>query len=124
MTRNHKSARAAGARFERVIANYLAKALNDDRIDRAPKHGAKDRGDIAGVNIRGHKIAIECKDTSRLELPEWANQAHREADNLGAVAGIIVHKRRGVSAPDQQWVTMTTRDLAAIIRESNYPWTF
>ena len=119
MARTRRSAKAAGARFERLIADYLARELDDDRIDRSPRAGAKDKGDIAGVRIRGHKLAIECKDTARMNLPQWAREAEAEATNAEAVAGIIVHKRHGVSTPDQQWATMTMKDLVAIIRESN-----
>ena len=71
MARSRRSAKAAGARFERVVADYLAEVLDDDRIDRAPKAGAKDKGDIAGVRLNGHRVVIECKDVSRTDLPKW-----------------------------------------------------
>ena len=62
MTRNRSSAKAAGSRFERSIADGLAQALNDDRIDRRVKTGAKDRGDIGGVRIHGQRLVIEAKE--------------------------------------------------------------
>ena len=46
MTRSRATAKQAGSLFERSIADYLAVALNDDRIDRRVKTGAKDKGDI------------------------------------------------------------------------------
>lgn len=46
--RNHRSAKKAGTRFERSVADYLAATL-DDRIDRRVKAGNKDCGDIGGV---------------------------------------------------------------------------
>jgi hypothetical protein len=45
MARNRQSAKSAGSRFERSIADALAAALDDDRIDRRARTGGKDRGD-------------------------------------------------------------------------------
>lgn len=115
MTRSRQTAKAAGARFERQIADHLNARL-PGRIDRQPRTGAKDKGDIAGVTTPdGRPIAIECKNVTRTQLAGWIHEAHTEADNLGAAAGIIIHKRHGRSAPDTQWVTMTVADLAAIL---------
>lgn len=71
MARNRQSAKAAGSRFERQIADALAAALGDDRIDRRARNGAKDRGDIAGIRLQGQRVVIECKDTATMRLPEW-----------------------------------------------------
>ena len=115
MTRSRQTAKAAGSRFERQIADHLNARL-PGRIDRQPRTGAKDKGDIAGVTTPdGRPIAIECKNVTRTQLAGWIHEAHTEADNLGAAAGIIIHKRHGRSAPDAQWVTMTVADLAAIL---------
>jgi hypothetical protein len=115
MTRNRASAKAAGSRFERLIADGLAKALNDDRIDRRVKTGAKDRGDIGGIRIHGQRLVIECKDTATLRLPEWTREARQEAGNDDALTGVVVHKRRGTTDPLEQWVSMTVADLVALI---------
>lgn len=115
MTRTNRSARQAGARFERHQADYWAQALDDDRIDRRVKRGANDRGDISGVRIHGQRLVIECKDTARLELAKWAAEAHTEAGNDDALAGITIHKRRGTSDPGKQWVTATVDDILALI---------
>ncbi|MGW6017829.1 hypothetical protein ACWFNS_07485 [Oerskovia enterophila] len=115
MTRNRSSAKAAGSRFERSIADGLAQALNDDRIDRRVKTGAKDRGDIGGVRIHGQRLVIEAKDCSRQELPKWTREAQLEAGNDDALAGVVVAKRRGSTNPLDQWVHMTVRDLVALI---------
>lgn len=115
MTRSRQSAKTAGARFERQIADHLNARL-PGRIDKQPRTGAKDKGDIAGVTTTdGRPIAIECKNVTRTQLANWIHEAHTEADNLGAAAGIIIHKRHGRSAPDAQWVTMTVADLTAIL---------
>lgn len=115
MTRNRTSARQAGARTERHVADYLAQALNDDRIDRRVRHGAKDRGDIAGVRIHGQRLVLEVKDCARQDLPAWTTEAHLEAGNDDALAGIVVAKRRGTTDPGRYWVHMTLDDLLALL---------
>lgn len=114
MTRTRASAKAAGSKFERDIADHLAK-LVDDRIDRRVKTGAKDRGDIGGVRVHGQRLVLELKNTTRINLGTWITEAHTEAGNDDALAGVIVHKRHGVGAPGKQWVTMTVDDLIALI---------
>lgn len=117
MTRNRQSAKSVGARFERQIADHLDACL-PGRIDKQPRTGAKDKGDIAGVTTPGGRpIAIECKNVTRTQLANWIHEAHTEADNLGAAAGIIIHKRHGRSSPACQWVTMTVADLIAILTD-------
>lgn len=115
MARSRKSAKDAGARFERQVADYLATALDDDRVDRMVRRGADDRGDISGVRCHGKPLAIECKNVSRQSLPEWVSEAHREAGNADALAGVVVSKRHGVGDIGSQWVHMELRDLVALI---------
>ena len=115
MTRSRASAKSAGTRFERQIADHLAAALDDDRIDRRVKTGAKDCGDIGGVRVHGQRLVVECKDTTRTDLAGWTREAHLEAANDGALAGVVVAKRRGVGDPGHQWVHMTLDDLVALI---------
>lgn len=114
MARSRASAKAAGSKFERDIADHLAK-LVDDRIDRRVKTGAKDRGDIGGVRVHGQRLVLECKNTTRINLGTWITEAHVEAGNDDALAGVIVHKRHGKGQPGDQWVTMTVNDLIALI---------
>lgn len=114
-SRSRKSARAAGTRFEREIAEALARALNDDRIERRARTGARDRGDIAGVRCRGHRVVVECKNAVRLDLPAWTREARIEAGNDEAICGVVVHKRHGTSDPLAQWVSMTLADFVALL---------
>lgn len=114
MTRSRATARKAGSAFERLVADYLA-AWVDDRIDRRVKTGAKDRGDIGGLRVHGHRVVIECKDTSRIELGNWATETEIQRGNDDALAGLIVHKRRGHALPEDQWVTLTLGDLVALL---------
>nr|WP_076102601.1 hypothetical protein [Mycobacterium colombiense] len=115
MTRTRRSARTAGTRFETSIATALASALDDDRIERRSRNGAKDRGDIGGIRLHGQRVVLECKDACTLRLPEWTTEAQLEAGNDDALVGVVVHKRRGVGDPMAQWVTMTVADLMAIL---------
>jgi len=114
MSRTRASAKAAGTRFESQVAAYLAEHV-DDRIERRAKTGAKDRGDIAGVRHRGHRVVIECKDTTRAKLGPWVNETEAERGNDDALVGVVAHKRHGVGAPGEQFVTMTLRDFVALL---------
>ena len=128
MTRNRASAKTAGTKFERAIADYLNKTisgalmLGDIWIDRRVKTGSKDRGDIGGVRrceglrpAETQRVVIECKDTATLRLPEWTREAEIERGNDDALVGVVVHKRRGTANPAEQWVSMTVADLVALL---------
>ena len=114
--RTRRTAKQAGASFERLIADYLAVQLEDDGIDRRPKRGVKDRGDIGGVRFFGHRLTIECKDTTRIDLPGWVREAEREAGNDDALLGVVIHKKRGVGAAGEQYVTLTVDSLVALLQ--------
>jgi hypothetical protein len=118
MTRTRASAKTAGATFERQVADYLAAEV-DDRIDRRVKTGAKDKGDIGGIRLRGHRVVVECKNTVRTDLAGWIAEAQIQADNDGAPLGVICHKRKGIGKAGGQWVTMTLGDFAWLIKEAN-----
>jgi len=116
MTRSRATAKAAGASFERLIADYLADRV-DDRIDRRVKTGAKDKGDIAGVRVTGNaRVVIECKDYGgRIEAGIWMREADIERINDDAEVGLVIAKRRGTTKPGEQWVLMTVDDLIGLI---------
>lgn len=115
-----------GAAFERLIADCLRDNV-DDRIDRRVKTGNKDRGDIGG--LRGphlgcdggicdchlRKIVVECKNVSRTDLSGWVDEADIERGNDDALAGLVVHKRRGHGQALDQYVTCTVRDIVALL---------
>ncbi len=115
MTRSRASAKAAGTRFETAIARALAEHLDDDRIERRARTGGRDRGDIGGVRVHGQRVVLELKDCARMDLPGWTREAHLEAGHDDALVGLVVHKRRGVGNPLDQWVTCTVRDLIALL---------
>lgn len=108
--RTNRSARQAGARFERLISDHLRDNVSE-YIDRRVRSGAKDRGDIANVRMHGERVVVECKDTTRMSLAQWIAEAHTQAGNDDAAVGVVVHKRHGVGDPGRQWVTMTVDDL-------------
>lgn len=114
MTRSRARAKAAGTEFERLIADCLAEHI-DDRIDRRVKTGSKDRGDIGGLRHRGARIVGECKDVMRLDLPGWLREAEVERGNDDALAALVFHKRRGNAKALDQFVTLTVRDLVALL---------
>lgn len=98
------------------MADYFAWALSDDRIDRRVKTGAKDRGDIAGLRMRGKRVVVECKDYGgRHRLPEWLDEAETERGNDDAEYGIVAWKRLGVRDPAKQYVTMTAETFMAMV---------
>lgn len=121
MGRSRSSAKAAGARFERLVADHFAARI-DDRIDRRVTTGAKDKGDIAGIRVHGKKVVAELKDYGgRLEPGTWLKEAETERVNDGALAGFVVAKRRGTANPDDQIVLMTVGDLIALITGEDKP---
>lgn len=116
MTRSNRSARQAGSAFESQVTRCLQEyAPNGEFIERRVTNGAKDRGDIGGVRTgSGQRMVVECKNHSRLDLAGWVTEAQFEAVNDNAVAGIVVHKRRGTADPLEQYVTMTLGDFIRI----------
>ena len=115
MSRSRASAKAAGTRFERSIADYLAEHVSEF-IDRRVKTGGRDKGDISNVRtLTGDKVVLECKDVAKLNLGGWITEADIERGNDDALVGAVVHKRRGTADPGDQYVTMTLRDLVALL---------
>ena len=115
MTRSRASAKAAGAKAEREVADFLATALDDDRIDRRVRNGAKDRGDIGGLRVHGQRLVAEVKNTSRIDLAGWIAEAQVEAGNDDALAGIVISKRKGTTNVGRWYVHMSVAELVAII---------
>ena len=106
-----------GTDFEQDTADFFAAVLGDDRIERRVKHGHNDRGDIAGLYVRGKRTVVECKNCNEMRLSDWVNQAEEERLNDDAEFGVVVHKRRGGGQKKfgQNYCTMTLETFAAII---------
>jgi hypothetical protein len=114
VSRSRATARKAGTAFERLIADCLAQHV-DDRIDRRVKTGSNDKGDIGGIRHLGERLVVECKTVARLDLSGWVDEAEVERGNDDAIAGLVIHKRRGHGDPLDQYVTCTVRDLIALL---------
>lgn len=120
MSRSRASAKAAGSRFERLIADYLAVHVSDV-IDRRVKTGSADKGDIGGVRVHGQRVAVECKDVAKMNLAGWVTEASTERVNDDALVGVVVHKRRGKGDAGDQYVTLTVDDLVALLTGQRPP---
>jgi hypothetical protein len=105
-----------GTAFERLIADFLAWEMQDDNIDRRALTGGKDRGDISGVKVGPYRLTVECKNVRTMALSQWVKEAETEAGNDAALAGVVIHKRRGYGRAADQYVTMTARDLVVILK--------
>lgn len=116
MTRTRRSAKQAGARFERQVADYLRDNL-DDHIDRKVQTGTKDTGDIANVrDSHGRLLAIECKDYGgKLNLPQWLREVEAERLNYKAEIGVVIAKKRGTTDPAKQYVVMELNQLVKLL---------
>lgn len=116
MARSRASAKAAGTRHETSVVTYLAEHLDDDRIERRSKNGAKDRGDVTGVKHLGQRVVIEAKDYGgQVKVGPWLNEAETERGNDDAGVGLVVAKRRGTTAAGEQVVMMTLADLVSLM---------
>lgn len=116
------SSKRKGSSFEKAVADYLAEALQDDRVERRALQGINDRGDVAGVRFNGKRVVLECKACTRLEVPKWLREAETERQNDGAAFGVVVSKRRGVGDVNtgQQLVLMTLDTFAAMLKEGDH----
>lgn len=116
MARNRSSAKGAGTWFETLVATYLAEQLEDDRIERRSKNGAKDRGDISSVRHMGQRLVLQCKEYGgRFLVGTWLSDAEIQRGNDDAGVGMVIAKRRGTRDPGEQVVFMTLRDLASLL---------
>lgn len=117
MTRSRATAKAAGTRFETLMARWFAFRLSDDRIERRTKNGAQDRGDLTGLRtIRGGRVVAELKDYGgRVQVKPWLDQAEAERANDDAVVGVVIVKRRGITTPAEQLVMMTAETFARLL---------
>jgi hypothetical protein len=119
VARSLSSAKAAGASFETSIANWLADEI-DDRIERRRLSGKFDRGDISGLRINNKRLVVECKNYGgKILTGPWLNEAETERVNDGAIAGLVIAKRKGTTNPAEQIVLMTLRDFAALVNSGN-----
>ena len=84
-----------------------------DGATRSPLMGSGDRGDF--ILPGESRFVLEAKNVKIMALPQWLREAKKEADNAGAIAGAVVHKRKGVTAPGSQYLTMTLGDFLMVV---------
>lgn len=102
--------KAKGSAWERAIVEHL-RAAGWPYAERRLAGAAKDRGDIAGVV----GVVIEAKNTSRLTLAEWIDEADLERENDGAWLGVVWHKKRGKASAADGYVTMTGTQFTQLL---------
>lgn len=76
--------------------------------------GAKDKGDYI---LPGADFALEAKNHKSMDLSGWIGEAQVEAENLGVPHGVVVHKRRGKTLPEEQYVTLRLEDFLELVRK-------
>jgi len=99
-----------GTAFESLIVNHL-KSVWDPRIERRTLNGALDKGDVAGFRVGDADFVLECKNHKAMDIGGWVSESEKERENANAVAGFVIHKRRGTADPSKQYVTTTVGDL-------------
>ena len=118
MTRNRKTAKDAGTRFETAIAGYLAKHVAN-HIERRTRNGTKDRGDISGLWHMSRRIVMEIKDYGgKILVGKWLGEVEIERGNDDAGVGVVVAKRYNNVKPGEQLVIMTVDDLICLLTGS------
>ena len=100
-----------GTKAEVAVRDYL-RANGWLHAERLPTEGAKDRGDITGVDP---ELVIEVKACARMELGAWLDEADTEATNAEASVAVVWHKRRGKANPAEWYVTMSGEDFVRIL---------
>ena len=103
-----------GTAFETLIVTALQEHLGPEICRRATT-GAKDRGDVHGLYIRGLRTVAELKNHSSMSLAGWVDEAELERGHDDAAVGLVIHKRRGKGHALDQYVTLPLRDLLTII---------
>ncbi|MFF9129149.1 hypothetical protein [Streptomyces sp. NPDC014806] len=110
MTNRNKT---KGSAWERAIVDFLRSA-GWPHAERRLAGSAIDRGDIAGIV----GVVIEAKNTTRLDLAGWIDEAERERANDNAFLGVVWHKRRGKASAGDGYVTMTGAAFAELLGDA------
>ncbi len=103
-----------GSAYERLIRDYLN--ANGFSVDRTRAGWADDRGDLHGVS----GFTWECKNHKSMALSTWVGELLVECSNARTDLGAVVHKRRGVTDPGEQYATLPLRMLVQLLKEAGY----
>lgn len=104
--------KAKGTSAEVAIRDYL-RASGWPYAERLPTEGAKDRGDITGIDPG---VVIESKSCNAMDLGGWMRELDAEVVNAKADIGVIWHKKRGTTNPGDWYVTMSGDDFVQLLR--------
>ena len=90
-----------GAGWEAAVVKYL-QANGFPFAERRAKTGAKDKGDITGVNPY---LVVECKNEARIDLAGYMAEVEAETANADALIGVAWVKRRNKGI-DRSYIVM------------------
>lgn len=99
-----------------VLAWFKARGFY--RAYRLRTQGAKDRGDIGGID----GAVIEVKNHGVYKFAEWMKETAVEKANADARLGALVVKPKGVGETKvgQWWVVMTLADFTTLLADADY----
>lgn len=115
MTRSRRTAKAAGTAWETAIVTYL-RGRGWPHAERRARTGAHDLGDITGVV----GVCIEAKNTNRIELANFLDQANDEGANAGAEVAAAWIKRRGKTSPEHGYVLLEGATFTRLLKAAGY----
>lgn len=113
MARNKRTIQKSGTSFETQVCKYLSTELGVE-IERLPKNGSRDIGDVGWVTHQGARVVIECKSPGRdspLEISSWWRETLAEISNVpNSQGGVLIINRYKKStaqsycvADDENW---------------------
>lgn len=103
-----------GTAFETAVVRYMQKWYPD--VERRALQGENDTGDIAGLEIQGYPVVVECKNTKQLDISGHMKEAIREAQNAHAAFTVLIQHapRIGFDKDENtglQWAIMPLHDF-------------
>lgn len=108
---NGRAMKAKGSAFEREVVRVLREHGIPDASRSYGAGRPKDVGDVAG--LAGFCVEVKCHRA--LDLAGWADEAAREALNVGAgTIPVVVAKRRG-RPPEDAYALLRLADLADLL---------
>jgi Holliday junction resolvase len=108
-----------GSRYENELLKYLRS--QDLDAERLRLTGKEDEGDLLVRHTGERRFVLEAKNTKRMTLAGWVEEARLEARQYGEHRGIatpyfaVVHKRVG-KGTDQSFVTLPLHEYLEQIR--------
>jgi hypothetical protein len=104
--------KAKGTSAEVAIRDYL-RENGYPYCERLPTEGARDRGDLTGIDP---SVVVEIKNCKTMDLAGWLKEVEVEKANAKARIGAIWHKRRGKGSPADWYVTMSGEDFLRLLK--------